>query len=197
MKKLARKIIMIAVVILFTTSTIMNAHAYVLQEKRLNGGVGNYYNGTYRYYWYNTNDPQKNNILASIYKWNHTGSILVTKINFSSTTYKPSSVADFYHTNEPNVGANGYTLYYVGNSTNPINIGSSNWDWARIYINDPYYNQLATNELKQGVICHEFGHVMGLDENNSDPNTIMCQAGSGRVATSPQLDDLRGINAMY
>jgi len=175
----------------------LSAQAYVLIGNKLNGGVGNWYTGTYRYYWYDSSNSYASNINASIYKWNHTGSILITKINFMSTSYKPASVSDFYKTTEPNTGANGYTLFYVGSSTTPISPFSSNWDWCRIYLNTTYYDALSTNELKQGVICHEFGHVMGLYENNSNPSSIMCQSAYGRSVTSPQLDDLQGINSMY
>lgn len=122
---------------------------------------------------------------------------MITKINFMSSSYKPDSVSDFYQTNEPSTQANAYTMFYVGNSTTPIAPGNSNWDWCRIYVNNPYYDQLSSDELKQGVIGHEFGHVMGLDDNNSNQYSIMCQSSHGRKVTSPRLDDLQGINALY
>lgn len=87
-------------------------------------------------------------------------------------------------------------MFYVGNSTTPINPSYYNWDWTRIYLNWPYYNGYS-DSYKQGIIGHEFGHAMGLDENNWTQYSIMCQTAYGRAVTVPQYIDLDAINKRY
>ncbi len=86
-----------------------------------------------------------------------------------------------------------YVTFYYHMSANVItqvNPYSQNWDYCKMYANDfwnPTYDTFA----------HEFGHVLGLAENNSNPSSIMCQLVHGRVATSPSADDFEGLNHIY
>jgi len=70
------------------------------------------------------------------------------------------------------------------------------WGWGKITINT-YNTSSKSSWGKEGVIAHEMGHVFGLDENNSNPYTVMCQEGSGRAVNNAQAGDLRGINYLY
>lgn len=201
MKKIRKTLCFIgSFALLFCVATI-NASAYnTFHDHKLVYGVGDWNAGTPRYYWYDTADPSVNaqagNINQTVSNWVHTGSILATKIYLVHDTYKPDSQCDFYGTNEPNNYANGYTNFYMGSSTVTVDPDAQNWSWNRIYINWPFYNQKTTDALKQGVLGHELGHAMGL-AHSTDPNVIMCTDAGGRRVTTPQLDDLQGINHLY
>jgi len=47
------------------------------------------------------------------------------------------------------------------------------------------------------VTAYEFGHVLGLDENNSNKNSIMCQIGGGRKVNRPQKIDSEEVVELY
>lgn len=71
---------------------------------------------------------------------------------------------------------------------------SGNYLFTRIYLNDSTMHDLMASQMK-GTIAHEIGHTLGLDENNSNPNSIMCQTGSGRlVQTVQQIDNTTVVN---
>lgn len=202
MLRLSKRLISISLAMIVTVSLSLPTQAYSLIGYKLKGGVGNYNAGTSRYYWYDSANSvvntQISNINTAISNWVHTGNILYTPIYFKHSSYKPDSEADFYSYYDTSDNANAYTDFYYGSSTSPINPYTMNWSWCRIHINDYFYNYSGySNNYKQGILAHEFGHVMGLDENNSNSNSIMCQTAYGRNVTTPQLDDLRGINAMY
>ena len=47
------------------------------------------------------------------------------------------------------------------------------------------------------VFAHEIGHCFGLNENNTNSKSIMCQAGYGRRVTSVQSCDFAGVHRLY
>ncbi|MCI7803503.1 MAG: matrixin family metalloprotease [Oscillospiraceae bacterium] len=79
------------------------------------------------------------------------------------------------------------TFFYSSNSISPT---SSNWNMCKIKLNLNY-------NIPTDTITHEFGHVFGLDENNDDPTSIMCQTRYGRTATRPSNTDIAMLNGLY
>ncbi|WP_169091573.1 matrixin family metalloprotease [Paenibacillus sp. PL91] len=49
---------------------------------------------------------------------------------------------------------------------------------------------------RKGVFSHELGHVFGLG-HVTDPYAVMCTSADGRIVTSPQDDDIDGVNSLY
>lgn len=94
---------------------------------------------------------------------------------------------------------NAYTTYYYRSGYQQIyqiNPVSSNWSYGSIKMNN-YNMSGATLLKKKDVMTHEFGHVVGLGENNSDPTSIMCQEVYGRTAHAPSDDDYDGAEYLY
>lgn len=63
-----------------------------------------------------------------------------------------------------------------------------------IKFNSYNFNSMSAGE-RQKTMTHELGHALGLDENNSVPNSIMCQG--RRSQTYIIQDDKNGYDAAY
>lgn len=96
------------------------------------------------------------------------------------------------------IGANAVTFFWDLRNGQHVSVDPvySFWDYGVIYLNTIMLPKYTAN-VRQGVIGHEMGHVFGLDEHNHDPNSIMCQMGSGRAVYTPGKVDHNGINNIY
>lgn len=71
---------------------------------------------------------------------------------------------------------------------------TTNYRFTQIYLNDSTMHNIGAERMK-GTIAHEIGHTLGLNENNGNVNSIMCQTGSGRaVQTVQQIDNSVIVN---
>ena len=75
---------------------------------------------------------------------------------------------------------------------------AGNWLYTEIYINDDKYKKSSfSNDQALGTLIQEMGHAFGLAHYNSNPNSIMCQASTGRNVQRVQKTDNDTINAIY
>ena len=90
-----------------------------------------------------------------------------------------------------NDGVYAATTYYYGafDYAHNLNPDSKNWDRCIIKVNNSYNVELST-------LIHEFGHVLGLG-HDTNPSSIMCKSGSGRVAISPSYSDYTLVYQKY
>ena len=106
---------------------------------------------------------------------------------------KPSS---FWSTNVPMAE----TRHYDGNGNwmhpNSNRKLSGNYVFTRIYLNDTQMHNLSADKMK-GTIAHEIGHTLGLDENNNNKYSIMCQTSSKRQVQTVQKIDNNVIVNIY
>lgn len=77
-----------------------------------------------------------------------------------------------------------------------VNPENSFWDYCNVYIYTNMHDWSDTNSV-QGTIAHEMGHVFGLDHNNDNQYSVMCQWNYGRKVYKPGKSDHDGLNAMY
>lgn len=86
-------------------------------------------------------------------------------------------------------------FYYEISSTvnNRVYPSQSNWTHCIIYVNDTVLD----SSTGYDTMAHEFGHVMGLAHNNTNPNSIMCQKRFGRTATRPSAVDFVKLASIY
>lgn len=128
--------------------------------------------------------------------WNDKSVIM----NFKRTNNRTESAIDIYYTHEgSDKEYNGFTRFRKNG--NYINPDKSNWEYARIYYNldNGMQPSIDAKEHKRlvAVFKHEVGHALGLNENNTNQNTIMCQAGFGRKVTDVQECERNGIYQLY
>ncbi|AGF58214.1 hypothetical protein B0P06_003473 [Clostridium saccharoperbutylacetonicum] len=123
-------------------------------------------------------------------------------VSFTRTydTYEVEAQATIRAKSYPNYpynDANGYTEFYNKKiDIDKVQPNYCDWQYTEVHLNT-YRIQNYSSDLIKGVVAHEMGHTFGLDDNNSNPGTIMCQTGSGRNVTQPQSGDVAGINYLY
>lgn len=164
------------------------SHAYNTYNGHvLNGGVGNWGNNKRYYYISSSASGQTSYIESAMYHWIYTSEDpgVSTPISFRRTYDQNSSVMDIYLGNfyDESTGYIAETEFYI--YSNRVNQYYENWGWTNIKINNPVYGYYLTNFQKEGTISHEMGHVMGLDHNNSDQFSIMCQLQYNRLVKAP------------
>lgn len=176
--------LLILLVVVFTIPSY--AFGYQIIGKKLIGGIRNRkyaFDSSVTGYW---STPFYN----AINRWYNTN----TYHAFAQTSNVSDAQVVFY-TYSANDGNNGYTSFFSSSSSS-INPSVNDWAFCKVYLNKTSLSS-TTTDYDSGVACHELGHVCGLDENNTMPATIMCQAAYGRTVTTPQSDDCNGINYLY
>ena len=112
-------------------------------------------------------------------------------------------VMDIYSYSTSNSLANGSTTFFgtYYDNTSYIDPRESDWRWCQIKLYGGNFDDdllSSSNITFRSTVAHEMGHVFGLDENNSDSTSIMCQAyRRNRTVLGPNANDCIGINEIY
>ena len=122
-------------------------------------------------------------------------------LNFVAASSNAGTMMDIYSKDTDFIGSwflNAYTEHYNNNGVaiEKDNNGKlvSNYVFTRIYLNDDNIHNFSADNMR-GTIAHEIGHTLGLGENNSNANSIMCQLNNGRkVQTVQQIDNTAVVN---
>ncbi|MBO5477937.1 MAG: hypothetical protein J6A15_09330 [Clostridia bacterium] len=130
-----------------------------------------------------------NNWVDTGYGWNP------IYMNPVSSNY--ATDVDFYarYGDEISEGILARTSCYNINEAS-VNPSTSNWFFAKIEINVPTISNYSSY-VQQGTIAHELGHAFGLDHQNNNVNSIMCQVGNGRVVQTVDQTSHNAINTLY
>lgn len=184
------KLISVFMVIAVCCSLTSSVSAYVLiGNYQMSGGAKN------RLFYVDSSAYEyKESIMYGIQYWNYKS----TNVSVWRTTTKAYSRCDCYWGDyfpyAPSVIAS--TSYLLNNQY--INPANSNWYWCQIRFNSEMYNYdgMTYNDRK-GSSCHEYGHVLGLKDDNASTYRIMCQMGLGRQVYTPSSSDVDGIKAIY
>lgn len=180
-----RGFILILSVIMILSSGI-TAYAYVTYGGYvLTGGI------TSKSYYLDATGYWRNPYTNAFNNWYNTP----TPFSFSETTSLGSSKIDCYTYSSTSDNANGYTELYIPGSGLTGSIPSSDWSWAKIHLNTASLSS-TTPSYDNGVAGHEIGHAIGL-YHNLTADVLMNTAGGGRTVTTPQQDDINGINSLY
>lgn len=155
---------------------------------------------SYRYYVDSSASGYTTPIANAANNWVYTGCGYNRLYPNTQTTNITNSAVDIYGYSA-NDGRNAYTSFfartngYTGNAYS-VSPYSHNWLYNEIKLNTASISSYSSN-LKQGVVAHEFGHAFGLDENNTNTQSIMCQMGAGRAVYTVQQVDNNSFNAKH
>lgn len=146
--------------------------------------------GIYPAQWYNLrlneggfyNSTEKSAFEAAVSAWNGTATPIYI-------IYTGSAGAEIYESSS-NFGATGWDGQTSWTLTSLHCNGWTQTQYSNVQLNN-YYTRNYTSANIQSVSGHELGHAMGLDHVNvtaiMNPNTYV---------TTPQTDDVNGINAI-
>ena len=138
-------------------------------------------------------------IANAAYNWCYTGYGWNNLYPNTQTNNILDSAIDIYGYSA-NDNRNGYTSFWVrenGTTGNEYGIAPNiDWLFNKVYLNEAYMASMDT-KLQQAVVAHEMGHCFGLNENNTNQQSIMCQAGSGRAVTEIQKVDHEAFNLKH
>ena len=165
-------------------------------DAKLINGVGSY-GDHIRYFWIDSTAASLTDIISEVrYEWVNTSDILTTSILIRKIANQRSSVFDIY---QQQIYPHSLEIlgqsFFFNESNQDMGVPTKDYKWTQIILNTSNFNSL-TSSQKKGTIAHEFGHCMGL-AHSTNPNRIMSQLGSGRVATRANYTDLATINHIY
>lgn len=185
MNKILKRMFLFTSSLAIVNCCTMNIEAVKLGGKLINGPRNILYtvNGGANDYTYNINN--------AAYNWMYTG--YDNPIYMSPVSSTSGSTIDIYTYKDTSTSVIAYTAFYDAN--NKQQTYKKDYLWCKVYFNDKYKNDTSINH--DAVAAHEFGHVFGLDENNSNKNSIMCQESAGRKVNKPQKVDNEEVVSIY
>lgn len=191
----ASLVLAVLVIALMSATT---ASAYVRYSHKLKYGVGNYGANDQHYHIASSASTYASTIDSAMHDWIYTTSRLgiTTPISYTKTSVQENSRMDLHAGNYYSASTGYIATTTWWNQSTQANPSATDWVWGKIQLNIPVYGTLSSTN-KKGSTAHEMGHVMGLGENNTRTNSVMCQLGAGRTVSSAQADDCNGINAIY
>ena len=149
------------------------------------------------YYVDSSASSYTSNINTCINRWTNSGYSPSNYINMTAVASNYATHVDYYGYPEDDFLSLAYvaeTLFFSSSGTNGS--GAAPYYYTEIRINTDSFPDLTSFE-KIGTMAHEFGHSLGLDENNSNTSSIMCQLGSGRTVNRVSSEDYATVVNIY
>lgn len=149
------------------------------------------------YYVDSTANTYTSYINTGISRWTNGGHSPSNFINMTAVSSNYATAVDYYAKNYKDFIAQSClaeTSYFTSSGS-----GCSSgiaYYYTEIVINKDNIVD-ATNYEKIGTMAHEFGHALGLDENNNEPSKIMCQLGSGRTVNTVSAEEYAKVVSIY
>lgn len=135
-------------------------------------------------------------INTGINRWTNSG-YSPTLIHMTAVSSNYATDVDYYAQNASEFIVSSViseTTYFTSSGVNVS--GRSSYYYAEIRINRDEISYCSSYE-KIGTMAHELGHAFGLDENNSNTSSIMCQLSSGRTVNTVSSEDYATVVSIY
>lgn len=136
-------------------------------------------------------------INTGINRWTSSGYSPSDFINMTAVSSNYATDVDYYAQDAEEFMAYSClaeTTYFTSSGLGVT--GGAPYYYSEIRINNDFFPNLS-NYNKIGTMAHEFGHALGLDENNNNTSSIMCQLGSGRTVNTVSSEDYATVVSIY
>lgn len=136
-------------------------------------------------------------INTGINRWTHSGYSPTNFIKMTAVSSNKATEVDYYGLDPLELlvySAIAETTFF--SSSGMAGSGVVPYYYTEISINNTRFPR-ETSDDKIGTMAHEFGHALGLSENNSDPSRIMCQLGSGRTTNTVTVEEYAKVVEIY
>lgn len=178
----------LAMIMIFSLSKSIFADNLYIGGK-LSRGVGNMY-----YYVDSTASGYTSLINNAVDNWVDTG-YGWNPIYMAPVASNYATDMDFYAVYSLDYGVIAQTSMYDINEVQ-VTPSTTNWFFAKIELATSVINNYGNND-KQGTIAHEMGHGFGLNHQNNNTSSIMCQKGAGRIVYLVDYTSHNCINYLY
>lgn len=136
-------------------------------------------------------------INTGISRWTNNSHSPSDYINMTAVSSNYATDVDYYGLDEDDLYSSGSLAEtYYFNSSGIEASDSRPYYFSEIAINKQLF-PTCTSYQKIGTMAHELGHSMGLDENNSNTSSIMCQLSSGRTVNTVNSEDYATVVYIY
>ena len=149
------------------------------------------------YYVDSTASSYTSNINTGINRWTNSGYSPSNYINMTAVSSNYATHVDYYAQPAEDFAlplCTAETLFFSSSGMNGS--GTVPYYYTEVRINTDEFPSL-TSFQKIGTMAHEFGHALGLAENNSNTSSIMCQLGSGRTVNTVSQEDYATVVNIY
>ena len=149
------------------------------------------------YYVDSTASSYTSYINTGINRWTNSGYSPSDFINMTAVSLNYATDVDYYAQGMDDfiiVSCLAETTYF--SSTGSETSGVRPYYYSEIRINNDTIGSCTSYE-KIGTMAHELGHAPGLDENNTNTSSIMCQLGSGRTVNTVSAEDYATVVSIY
>lgn len=149
------------------------------------------------YYVDSTASSYTSYINTGIKRWTNSGYSPSNFIKMTAVSSNWATDVDYYAKNMEDMvirSCLAETAFFSSSGSYCPSFGQ--YYYAEITINKDNIGDI-TSYQKIGTMAHEFGHALGLNENNSDTSKIMCQLDSGRTVNTVSAAEYAQVVSIY
>lgn len=149
------------------------------------------------YYVDSSASSYTSSINTGINRWTNSGYSPSDFIHMTAVSSNYATDVDYYAFDEEDFPVSSVTALTTYFSSSGMGTSDARpYYYTEILINKDAFASFTSFE-KIGTMAHELGHAFGLDENNKNTSSIMCQISSGRTVNKVSSEDYATVVDIY